>query len=34
MEDIANMITDIYKVGLLTYPKVFQCGNGSDFKAG
>ena len=27
------MITDIYKVGPLTYPKIFQCDNGSEFKA-
>ena len=26
------MITDIYKVGHLTYPKVFQCDNGTEFK--
>ena len=26
------MIADIYKVGLLTYPKIFQCDNGSEFK--
>ena len=25
---------DIYKVGPLTYPKVFQCDNGSRFEAG
>ena len=30
--DIAAMIADIYKVGLLTYPKVFHCDNGSEFK--
>ena len=30
--DIAEMITDIYKVGPLTYPKIFQCDNGSEFK--
>ena len=28
------MITNTYKVGPLTYPKVFQCNNGSEFKAG
>ena len=33
-KDIADMIADIYKVGPLTYPKVFQCDNGSQFKAG
>ena len=27
------MITDIYKVSPLTYPKIFQCDNGSEFKA-
>ena len=26
------MIADIYKVCLLTYPKIFQCDNGSEFK--
>ena len=31
--DIASMIADIYKVGPLIYPKVFQCDNGSKFKA-
>ena len=30
--DVAEMITDIYKVGPLTYPKIFQCDNGSEFK--
>ena len=30
--DMAEMITDIYKVGPLTYPKIFQCNNGSEFK--
>ena len=30
--DIANMIAAIYKVGPLTYPKVFQCNNRSKFK--
>ena len=28
----AEMIADIFKVGLLMYPKVFQCDNGSEFK--
>ena len=28
------MITDIYKVDPLTYPKVFQCDNDSEFKEG
>ena len=27
VKDIADMIADIYKVGPLTYPKVFQCDN-------
>ena len=31
-QNVANKITDIYKVGPLTYPKVFQCDNGSEFK--
>ena len=29
---VAEMIADIYKVIPLTYPKVFQCDNGSEFK--
>ena len=29
--DVAAMIADIYKVGPLTYPKIFQCDNGSEF---
>ena len=29
---VAEMIADIYKVGPLTYPKIFQCDNGSKFK--
>ena len=32
-KDLAEMIADIYKVGPLTYPKIFQCNNGSEFKA-
>ena len=32
-KDVADMIADIYKVGPLTYPKVFQCDNSSEFKA-
>ena len=32
-KDVADMIANIYKVGPLTYPKVFQCDNGSEFKA-
>ena len=30
--DVAEMIADIYKVGPITYPKIFQCDNGSEFK--
>ena len=30
--DVAEMIADIYKVGPLKYPKIFQCDNGSKFK--
>ena len=32
-KDVADMIADIYKVGPLTYPKIFQCHNDSEFKA-
>ena len=32
-KDVAKMIADIYKVGSLTYPEVFQCNNDSEFKA-
>ena len=32
-KDVAEIITNIYKVGPLTYPKIFQCDNGSKFKA-
>ena len=32
-KDVADMIADIYKVGPLTYPKIFHCDNGSKFKA-
>ena len=31
-KDVAEIIADIYKVGSLTYPKIFQCDNGSEFK--
>ena len=31
VRDVAEMIADIYKVGQLTYPKIFQC-DGSEFK--
>ena len=30
--NVAEMIAAIYKVGPLTYPKIFQCDNGSEFK--
>ena len=29
---MSEMIADIYKVGPLTYPKIFQCDNCSEFK--
>ena len=32
VRDVAEMIADIYKVGPLTYSKIFQCANGSEFK--
>lgn len=32
-KEVAAMIEDIYKAGPLTYPKTFQCDNGSEFKA-
>ena len=32
-KDVADMIANIYKVGPLTCPKVFQSDNGSEFKA-
>ena len=31
--DVTEMIADIYKVGPLIYSKIFQCDNGSKFKA-
>ena len=31
-KDVAETIADIYKVRKLTYPKIFQCNNGSKFK--
>ena len=31
-KDVAEMISDIYKVGPLKYPKTFQCDNGSELK--
>ena len=30
--DVAEMISDIYKVGPLMYPSIFRCNNGSEFK--
>ena len=30
--NVAEMIADIYKVGPLKYPEIFQCDNGSEFK--
>ena len=32
-KDMADRIADIYKVGPLTFPKIFQCDIGSEFKA-
>ena len=32
-KDVADMISDIYKVGPLTYLRIFKCDNGSEFKA-
>ena len=32
VRDVAEMIANICKVGPLTYPKIFQCDNGSEFK--
>ena len=32
VRDVAEMTADIYKVGPLTYPKIFQCDNGGEFK--
>ena len=32
VRDVAEMIADIYKVGPLKYPKIFQCDNGREFK--
>ena len=31
-KNVAEMIADIYRVGPRTYPKIFQCDNGSEFK--
>ena len=31
-KDVSEMNADIYKVGPLTYSKIFQCDNGSEFK--
>ena len=30
--DVAEMVADIYKVGPVMYPKIFQCNNGSEFE--
>ena len=30
--DVVEMVADIYKIGPLMYPKIFQCDNGSEFK--
>ena len=30
--DVAEMVADIYMVGPLTYPSIFQCDNASEFK--
>ena len=32
VRDVAEMIADIYKIGPLTYAKIFHCDNGSKFK--
>ena len=32
VRDVAEMLADIYKVGPLTYPSIFQCDNGREFK--
>ena len=32
-KDVADMIANTYKVSPLTYPKIFRCDNGSEFKA-
>ena len=32
VRDVAEKIANIYKVGPLTYPKIFRCDNGSKFK--
>ena len=31
-KDVAQMTAHIYKVGPLTYPRIFQCDNGGEFK--
>ena len=33
VKDVTEMIDDIYEVGPSTYPEIFQCDNGSEFKA-
>ena len=32
VRDVAEVLADIYKVGPLKYPKIFQCDNGSEFE--
>ena len=32
VKDVVKMTADIYNVGPLTYPKIFQCDKGSEFK--
>ena len=32
VRDVAEIVADIYKVGPLMYPKIFQCNNGCEFK--
>ena len=32
VRDMAEMIADIYKIGSLTYPKIFQCDNGCEIE--
>ena len=31
-DEVAAMLKDIYKMGSLSYPQIFQCDNGSEFK--
>ena len=32
VKEVAEKIADTYKVGPLTYPKIFECDNASEFK--